>query len=517
METIEITGESNATILPIHAFSSWRFRHFRMFFRVFFSGTFFTLLSLRIQSEQIHLRMFWSPFHRIVCFFVICIERNVVEVNGVTVNLDVIGKDAELEMNNNNNNEDLVTKKGSMTHEEPQVVQAESEKVMGDEMAKETENDESKPTEPEMGSLTDNGNANNVQSEPTDADLEVKHATESEASDEKTEGDEKSESVEKTEAEPTTQTEASESKESTEPSESTSQTIVSEKDEAHIEPESGTSEIVIENAIEKDTEKAIETPQEKEVVPSEQSGDDATQNEAKTEEENGTVSAAEQKDDAQTESEQKDDGADETVKSDSPKRSPRKKSSNKKRKNRTRSQKKQDYSDLVKYTVSTSQRQRRYMLHVPRGRVIDVPGDDCEIFCSNIPINVLEGELIPLFERYGKIWELRLMMSMRNPKRNAGFAFVRYTTSEAAKEATEKLNNYEILPGKLLAIRLSQPNLSLFVGNIHRSLTREQIHEKISNRTEGKRFAFFRFFFENFLSFFLTFFFLFQLKVFQTK
>lgn len=104
---------------------------------------------------------------------------------------------------------------------------------------------------------------------------------------------------------------------------------------------------------------------------------------------------------------------------------------------------------------------------------------------SNMPINVLEEELIPLFEKFGKIFELRLMMSMRNPKRNAGFAFVRYTTDQSAKEAAEKLNNYEIVPGKLLSVRLSQPNLSLFVGNIHRGLTREQIHEKIGSKTQG--------------------------------
>lgn len=104
---------------------------------------------------------------------------------------------------------------------------------------------------------------------------------------------------------------------------------------------------------------------------------------------------------------------------DSSKKSPTKKSLNKKRK--TRSQKKgANYADFVKYTVSVSQRQRRYFLNVTRGRNVPVPDDDCEIFCSNIPINVLEGELIPLFERYGKIWEMRLMMSMRNPKRNAG-------------------------------------------------------------------------------------------------
>ncbi|XP_055313568.1 heterogeneous nuclear ribonucleoprotein R-like [Sitodiplosis mosellana] len=396
-------------------------------------------------------------------------ERNVVEVNSVTVDLSVIGKDAEIEMNNNNNNEGVLASKNEglmvvkdvMPSEEPTMVETVSEKMMSDEMAKE----ELKHTDSEMGSMnTDNGNATSVENEPTEGDLKVELASVSEMNDEKTESSEISE-----------QTEASE------PSSSYA-TDSESKDDTQIESESGTSENTTENS----TENTVETSEPNEVTPSEQSGDNAHQNEAKKEEEEGTVTAAEKKDDAQTETEQKSDDANETVKSDSSKRSPRKKGTNKKRKNRSRSQKKQtDYSDLVKYTVSVSQRQRRYTLHVPRGRVINAPGDDCEIFCSNIPINVLEGELIPLFERYGKIWELRLMMSLRNPKRNAGFAFVRYTSNKSATEATEKLNNYEILPGKLIAIRLSQPNLSLFVGNIHRGLTREQIHEKIGSRTNG--------------------------------
>lgn len=135
------------------------------------------------------------------------------------------------------------------------------------------------------------------------------------------------------------------------------------------------------------------------------------------------------------------------------------------------------------YALNVTPRQRRYFLQVPRG--YKIPADDCEIFCTNIPINVLESELIPLFERYGKIYELRLLMSRRNRNRNAGFAFIRYTTSDGAAEATKKLNNYEILPGKHLALRLSQPNVSLFVGNIHRGLTRDQIHDKIQRSTDG--------------------------------
>lgn len=144
----------------------------------------------------------------------------------------------------------------------------------------------------------------------------------------------------------------------------------------------------------------------------------------------------------------------------------------------------EDYSKFNDYNVNVSPKQRRYFLET-RARNVEMPADNCEIFCSNIPINVLESELIPLFERFGKIWELRLLMAERNPNRNAGFAFVRFTTSEAATEAVTKLNDYQIVPGKLLSVRLSQPNLSLFVGNIHRNRTREEIHKKLESLTNG--------------------------------
>lgn len=397
------------------------------------------------------------------------LERTVVQVNGVNVDIDVIVKDAEIEMNNNNDVPIKLTEK--LIQSEDSMVKTMSESVsQTDEMVKNEAKLAEIETVSESSSVnTDNGDDASEQKEPmTEGDSKVEHETSSsESSDEK-----------------------SETTEPSEPSEPSSYTTGSEtKDETPLESSesSGNSS---ETSTENTTENTVDTSEQSKVVePSEQSGDNEHQKEIKKEEEEeeGTVTAAEPKDDAQPMSEQKGDDANKSMKSESSKRSPRKKGSNKKRKNRSRSQKKEDdYSEFDKYTVSVSHRQRRYSLHVTRGRVIQAPGDDCEIFCSNIPINVLEGELIPLFERYGKIWELRLMMSLRNPKRNAGFAFVRYTSNASAQEATEKLNSYEILPGKHLAIRLSQPNLSLFVGNIHRGLTREQIHEKISSRTTGK-------------------------------
>lgn len=245
---------------------------------------------------------------------------------------------------------------------------------------------------------------------------------------------------------------------------------------------------------EKSVENATNTETDETIEHNEKSSEEESKNDEKSSEQ--TVIRAESceneltehKDKEQTENEQEDS----VVKMDSSKLRKKSQMSVKKTPKKSKKQSQSQHLDklndddkLDNYMISSSPRQRRYYLHLPRGYKVKMPGDECEIFCSNIPINVLEYEIIPLFERYGKIFELRLLMSRNNPNRNAGFAFIRFMTSEAATEATRKLDKYEILPGKLLSIRLSQPNLSLFVGNIHRGLTRDQIHEKMNRRTKG--------------------------------
>ena len=58
---------------------------------------------------------------------------------------------------------------------------------------------------------------------------------------------------------------------------------------------------------------------------------------------------------------------------------------------------------------------------------------------------------------------------------NRGYAFVTYTTKDGAAEAVKHLNSLEIIEGKALKVNMSVPNTRLFIGNIPKSKSREDI------------------------------------------
>ncbi|RZF47216.1 hypothetical protein LSTR_LSTR004925 [Laodelphax striatellus] len=112
------------------------------------------------------------------------------------------------------------------------------------------------------------------------------------------------------------------------------------------------------------------------------------------------------------------------------------------------------------------------------------PGNGCEVFCGRIPKDMFEDELIVLFEKSGKIWDLRLMMDPMSGT-NRGYAFITYTTKDEAIQATKDLDNHEIKPGKTLKVNISVPNLRLFVGNIPKSKGKEEILDEFGKLTAG--------------------------------
>jgi heterogeneous nuclear ribonucleoprotein R len=61
-----------------------------------------------------------------------------------------------------------------------------------------------------------------------------------------------------------------------------------------------------------------------------------------------------------------------------------------------------------------------------------------QVFCGKIPRDMYEDELIPLFEKCGLIWDLRLMMDPMTGQ-NRGYAFVTFTNRDAAQQAVREV------------------------------------------------------------------------------
>ncbi|KAG9493663.1 heterogeneous nuclear ribonucleoprotein Q isoform X8 [Eleutherodactylus coqui] len=137
------------------------------------------------------------------------------------------------------------------------------------------------------------------------------------------------------------------------------------------------------------------------------------------------------------------------------------------------------------YTLDVTTGQRKYGGPPPSTvHSGQQPSVGTEIFVGKIPRDLFEDELVPLFEKAGPIWDLRLMMDPLTGL-NRGYAFVTFCTKEAAQEAVKLYNNHEIRSGKHIGVCISVANNRLFVGSIPKSKTKEQIVEEFSKVTEG--------------------------------
>ncbi|CAG5866498.1 unnamed protein product [Menidia menidia] len=137
------------------------------------------------------------------------------------------------------------------------------------------------------------------------------------------------------------------------------------------------------------------------------------------------------------------------------------------------------------YTLDVTTGQRKYGGPPPESAHSGPqPTIGTEIFVGKIPRDLFEDELVPLFEKAGPIWDLRLMMDPLSGL-NRGYAFVTFCTKDAAQKAVKLCNNSEIRPGKHIGVCISVANNRLFVGSIPKSKTKEQIVEEFAKVTEG--------------------------------
>uniref|UniRef100_A0A2K6KE79 Heteroous nuclear ribonucleoprotein R n=1 Tax=Rhinopithecus bieti TaxID=61621 RepID=A0A2K6KE79_RHIBE len=117
------------------------------------------------------------------------------------------------------------------------------------------------------------------------------------------------------------------------------------------------------------------------------------------------------------------------------------------------------------YTLDVTTGQRKYGGPPPDSVYSGVqPGIGTEVFVGKIPRDLYEDELVPLFEKAGPIWDLRLMMDPLSGQ-NRGYAFITFCGKEAAQEAVKLVCDNYPLSSKSLFEEINF-NSKMFVVNI---------------------------------------------------
>ncbi len=102
-----------------------------------------------------------------------------------------------------------------------------------------------------------------------------------------------------------------------------------------------------------------------------------------------------------------------------------------------------------------------------------VPGPGCEVFISQIPRDVYEDRLIPLFQSVGTIYEFRLMMNFSG--QNRGFAYAKYSDPITASTAVMTLHHYRLPDGGCLTVRKSTEKRQLRLGDLPTSINQVKL------------------------------------------
>lgn len=102
------------------------------------------------------------------------------------------------------------------------------------------------------------------------------------------------------------------------------------------------------------------------------------------------------------------------------------------------------------------------------------PPTTAELFIKDIPRQNFEHEIIPHFERFGMIYEFRLMMEYNYV--NRGYAYLKYVNEEDAICAMDVMKYYLIENGQTLDVQRSYNKCRLFVGNIPRDKGYDEVY-----------------------------------------
>lgn len=109
----------------------------------------------------------------------------------------------------------------------------------------------------------------------------------------------------------------------------------------------------------------------------------------------------------------------------------------------------------------------------PPGWVGSPPPSGSEVYIGRLPQDVYEHQLIPLFQRVGRLYEFRLMMTFSGL--NRGFAYARYSSRRGAQAAIATLHNHQLRPSCQLLVCRSTEKCELTVDGLPLSLNRRAL------------------------------------------
>lgn len=104
------------------------------------------------------------------------------------------------------------------------------------------------------------------------------------------------------------------------------------------------------------------------------------------------------------------------------------------------------------------------------------PSTNCELYVKNIPRRFKGEDLWPLFERFGRIFNIRVLMDYNDF--NRGFAYVKFSQESEALIAMELMNHFFLFPGYRLNVLRSTSKRRLFANFIPKMIPVTVVQEK---------------------------------------
>ncbi|KAF6168826.1 hypothetical protein GIB67_042133 [Kingdonia uniflora] len=105
---------------------------------------------------------------------------------------------------------------------------------------------------------------------------------------------------------------------------------------------------------------------------------------------------------------------------------------------------------------------------------------EMEVFVGGLDRKAAEEDLIEVFKEFGEIQAVRIVKNPNN-KKNKGYAFIRFATVEEAKKCLTNSKDGIEVKGKRVGVSPSQDSDTLYLSNICKTWTKEQVSETLKS------------------------------------